>query len=349
LDPFKFNAKSFSGINTAITSQQYPSPMGRKRTRNPAEKDNHLALLERKLQARRKLRDVARSANKPKKKHGSDEDDDDGDDDDDDDDGDVEIVQNKRSKSSQSQESGNPVINLLDDSDSPSPVARNSTISSTVKGKAMTPRTSTGVAGNPLLASASTKLPRRLASASKQAVDYEMLSSDDEEDGAVTNCSQAVVTLPKAVVEAMNRARKAESNLVRAQHYHAHDVHVEVDDGVPLIRRPAAAAAARTTSTSTRTRNASHTSSSLPVNLGKLLRFKCRAKRKGEKHPSEIILCMKEKEPFQVLFDKFITTQSLDPNTTKVTMVFDGEVLNGTKTPQQYDMEDEDLIDVVIG
>ena len=59
----------------------------------------------------------------------------------------------------------------------------------------------------------------------------------------------------------------------------------------------------------------------------------------------DVILKIKDNEKLEVLHNKFCKANNLRPADSKISMHFDGETLDKNKTPKQYDMEDEDMID----
>jgi hypothetical protein len=77
--------------------------------------------------------------------------------------------------------------------------------------------------------------------------------------------------------------------------------------------------------------------------FGPKLTVKLRRKlgKKMEEHPLEI----GQQETFQRIFDAYRESQKLSE--TRVTLRFDGECINLSKTPAAYDMESGDLIDVI--
>ena len=55
-------------------------------------------------------------------------------------------------------------------------------------------------------------------------------------------------------------------------------------------------------------------------------------------------------DPLQILVDQYRqhVVQQGSPNISKLTLQFDGDTILLERTPQQYDMENDDLIDVIV-
>jgi hypothetical protein len=81
------------------------------------------------------------------------------------------------------------------------------------------------------------------------------------------------------------------------------------------------------------------------ANLGKSIELTLR--QQSGKAVSQDVLSICMKEPFQALADKYRSSKSLGPSTL-ITFKFDGETMRLTRTPESYDMEDEDLVDVIV-
>jgi hypothetical protein len=81
------------------------------------------------------------------------------------------------------------------------------------------------------------------------------------------------------------------------------------------------------------------------ANLGKSIELTLR--QQSGKAVSQDVLSICMKEPFQALADKYRSSKSLGPSTL-ITFKFDGETMGMTRTPESYDMEDEDLVDVIV-
>jgi Ubiquitin-2 like Rad60 SUMO-like len=356
IDPFKFKAKSFQKVNIAITSAQHPSPAWRKRTRvdDASELERSLRELERKSEAR-----LLASQQKFKKRKKSSDDENDSDDDED---SDMEALgisgsndtksmvssaakTNKENKlndeKSSSMNQPQEVIELSSDDEKHPPgsaAAKNPSSSSTATTSAslgMGTRRSTGHA---VLGTAS-------SSSSKKQPPVYSCSSDDDSDketpvGSVTRLlQQRNAPLPASVADIMRRARKAQSSLTQAQHYHAHELYVPVKEAELIHHR-------RTTPLSTQKPMSGIKAAAL--NLGVPLKLTCRTqidiKGENKKRTQEVTISIRDQEPLQVLFDKLFQELALPPTAT-LTMCFDGILLEKTKTPKSYEMENEDLVD----
>jgi hypothetical protein len=81
------------------------------------------------------------------------------------------------------------------------------------------------------------------------------------------------------------------------------------------------------------------------ANLGKSIQLTLR--HQSGKAVSEDVLSIRMKETFQALADKYRSSKSLGPST-RIVFKFDGETMGMTRTPESYDMEDEDLVDVIV-
>lgn len=81
------------------------------------------------------------------------------------------------------------------------------------------------------------------------------------------------------------------------------------------------------------------------VNLGKSIQLTLR--QQSGKAVSQDEFPIRMKESFQVLADTYRLSKSLGAST-RITFKFDGETMGMTRTPESYDMEDEDLVDVVV-
>jgi len=173
------------------------------------------------------------------------------------------------------------------------------------------------------------------------------LSSDDDSDEEdLTKEKPLPKNLPANALAAIRRSQQAKAHLAQAQLYTAQDLHVAVQETVGIV--PIAS------KTSQRGKVTSILSTTTAAPLGNRLRFTCRCGQlviKGQKIPTkkdsiELNLTMRENELIAVLVEKFCKAHNL-PNSAKVTMTFDGRRLDTGKTPKEYGMEDEDLIDVM--
>lgn len=183
---------------------------------------------------------------------------------------------------------------------------------------------------------------------------YECSSDDDSDDGgggAVSNSllwQQQRKALPAGVTEAMQRARMAQSKLTQAQHYHAHELYVPVTEPELIQRRSTVLGPSSSAATTTTATQRSSGLKAAAMNLGVPLKVLCRTQMdiagNTTKQTQKIKLTIRNKEPLQSLYDKLFKELLLPPTAT-LTMTFDGMNLDKSKTPQSYDMENEDLID----
>ena len=158
-------------------------------------------------------------------------------------------------------------------------------------------------------------------------------SSDEETAGVPL---QSLAGLSKDTKAILERSKRAQQQLLFAQRYHAEDI--EVQEPNIEIARPTILTASPSLSKTAKP----------PANLGKPIILKCRTQltKNGKKQRAEDkTLAIREREPLQALLDKFRKAHGL-PISARVTMTFDGEKLDTTKTPVSYEMEDGDLIDV---
>lgn len=193
------------------------------------------------------------------------------------------------------------------------------------------------------------------------------LSSDDDDDDNDIVVDPSKLNLPPEVAAALARTKESKNLLSKAQKYHAHDIHVNLNDAQPLgltsaRRNVFFSTAKRTSSGSTGEAGGSNragpgrvAAGSLggakmafldedEVDYGPTLTLKLREIR-NRKAGDELELKTKLKRHMSVLFDKFYEERKLSlPH--ECVFKFDGEKLNPMKTPQDYDMEDDDIIDV---
>jgi hypothetical protein len=81
------------------------------------------------------------------------------------------------------------------------------------------------------------------------------------------------------------------------------------------------------------------------ANLGKSIQLTLR--QQDGKATSQDAFSIRMKEPFQALAEKYRSSKSLGPSI-RIAFHFDGETMGMTRTPESYDMEDEDLVDVIV-
>ncbi|KAG7370806.1 ubiquitin-2/rad60 SUMO-like protein [Nitzschia inconspicua] len=355
IDPFKFQARSFQKVNTAITSaQQHPSPSReKKRTRTDdtgGELERSLEELKRKSQAHL----MASQQKLRKRKMVNENENNDSDDSDGDSDGDVLEGRagvkdaNKQSKEKSRNGEGSVskqqdlqeqnVIELLSDDDKePADVEKMPSANATVRRSPRIARSAASAAVAVALLSATSKI-------TPPAYDN---STDDD---SVKEMSAGAVArsltrrnnnpLPAGAAEAMMRARMAQSKLTQAQHYHAHDLYVPVKEPELIQRRPSSAPSSA--------RKPLSGIKAAALNLGIPLKVVCRTQlyitTEKNKRTQDVKLSIRDKEPLQELYNRLFQELALPPTAT-LTMSFDGMNIEKSKTPKSYDMEDGDLID----
>jgi hypothetical protein len=97
---------------------------------------------------------------------------------------------------------------------------------------------------------------------------------------------------------------------------------------------------------STTSSNASSAAALSAANLGREMQVTLRRQLVGKK-VTEDNFSVRAKEPIQVLVDKYRAKHSLGGRAT-IIFKFDGDKMRLDRTPESYDMDDEDLIDVVV-
>ncbi|KAG7344312.1 ubiquitin-2/rad60 SUMO-like protein [Nitzschia inconspicua] len=354
IDPFKFQARSFQKVNTAITSaQQHPSPSRKKkRTRTDDTGDE----LERSLEeskGKSQAHLMASQQKLRKRKMVNENENKDSDESDDDSDGDVLDGRagvkdaNKQSKEKSRNGEGSVskhqdpqeqnVIELLSDDDKePADVEKKPSANATVR---RSPRIAR--------CAASASVAVALSTTSKITPPAYDNSTDDDSDkemsaGAVARSltRRNNNPLPAGAAEAMMRARMAQSKLTQAQHYHAHDLYVPVKEPKLIQRRP--------TSAPSSARKPLSGIKAAALNLGIPLKVVCRTQlhitTEQKKRTQDVKLSIRDKEPLQELYNRLFQELALPPTAT-LTMSFDGMHIENSKTPKSYDMEDGDLID----
>ena len=151
----------------------------------------------------------------------------------------------------------------------------------------------------------------------------------------------------KASNKALDDARKAREALKAAQQYKAKEVEeppetIDIDDDIPsspepiemMPSRPAAVAPAPP---------AVSTYSGTPIHL--TLRYQNPTTNKE----SKVNIKIKTDQPIQHLVDQFKVKQQQNGGNLQVTTLkFDGENMILSRTPIDYEMEDEDLVDAVV-
>jgi len=193
------------------------------------------------------------------------------------------------------------------------------------------------------------KIGGAAAAAASAAKTITYLSSDDSDQEEDTTANRPLTSaetsnLPPEALAALARSRASGARLQQAQHYKAQDIHVQVEQRVyvPTIKRP---------TVSTTPIPGGNVAST--AQMGQTLSFVCRCchvviggtKEPTPKDKQSIALPLREHEPLSVLVEKFCAAHNLPRGTATISMVFDGEKLDTTKTPMSYEMEDGFLID----
>jgi len=171
-------------------------------------------------------------------------------------------------------------------------------------------------------------------------------SSDEDEDRRVSLTKLKTQGASNQQLDLLKRSRMATACLVQAQNYKAEDS-IEILDSddddddendagnanrgdLAMAHKELAAAA-------------------LGRDFGKTLRLTCRTmveingKKKMAEQRDQFKL--KEREPFRHLQDQLLQKYDL-PASTRITLHFDGGILQPKQTPQQCELEDEDMLDV---
>eukprot|EP00536_Pseudo-nitzschia_multiseries_P005428 jgi/Psemu1/12535/gm1.12535_g len=209
--------------------------------------------------------------------------------------------------------------------------------------------------GTAAVASASANASANANASGSATQTFTYLSSDDSDaedlasSAARSRASELPYNLPPETVAAIRRAQASKTRLEQAQQYKAQDLHVAVEQPVyvPTIKPPTA-----TTTHGSRAAILGGYKTN-KVNMGETLEFVCRCghilvgglKQTTQKDKQSITLTLREREPLSVLVDKFCATHNLPRETATISMVFDGEKLDTSKTPIFYEMEDGFLID----
>jgi hypothetical protein len=188
-------------------------------------------------------------------------------------------------------------------------------------------------------------IPRATTAAAAATQALSCLSSDDDSDAEDLTSMPPTrpINLPPALAASLKQAQQAKARLEQAQDYHAHDIHVAVQETVyvptaPPVNKPAPP----------------HVNPIIKMDMGEALEFTCRCGHvviNGRKEPTakdkqSTVLTVREKEPLSSLVEKFCRAHSLPRETVTIAMTFDGRKLDINKTPVFYEMEHEDLIDV---
>jgi hypothetical protein len=160
-------------------------------------------------------------------------------------------------------------------------------------------------------------------------------------EGAIHH-DPSIRAISNATLEEAKRARAA---LLQSQNYHAEDMNLPSlpSQIVPKASSPAALDLRSNDYESTRVSNSASRAANtpaVPTYTGPIISIYLRYIDSSNKD-SKVSLKIKMDQPLQHLVDQF--------QHGKITqMKFDGQNLNLTKTPSFYDMDDEDLVDVVV-
>jgi len=225
-------------------------------------------------------------------------------------------------------------------------------------------------------ASAQSSLSSKVASEKPEATTTQTiscLSSDDDDDDSIVEVLPSMQpkrpsSIPTALAATLQQAQQAKARLKQAQEYEAKDVNVAVEETeyVPAIDLTSPKRNHSATTNATKSLEGQRGSS-----LGKTLRFSCRIQIRtivDSPAPKRGRRCKFEQQPQQSKAEQMTKTVKLRENenfevlakrlreilgdlplaTTKVVMRFDGCVLDEKKSPKNYEMEDEDMIEVSI-
>lgn len=174
---------------------------------------------------------------------------------------------------------------------------------------------------------------------SKSAVE-QALDSDDEADILPATAQDSCVYMNTKghlqSLQHLQRARQAQLKLRLAQAYHAEDVHIPLPTPKSI---PIPTILVRPTQTAL-------TSS---VTLGRTISVKMRTTKiinnKRSNQQLEDLMEVKELELIQNLVDRYRNQKGLSQGT-KIIFRFENDIMDVTKTPQFYDLDDDELIDV---
>lgn len=195
-------------------------------------------------------------------------------------------------------------------------------------------------------------------------------SSDDDDDDRLLPAGQTSVHsmetngVRKETCQALLKARTAKLELEKAQNYHAEDIYVPVEGSTQAALQYSTHYRQGGTYSSNIGMSSVATSFSSPVptlrtpvsvpasaNLGPTLHITMRSVNvvDGKKSsPTCDNQTIRKNEPFSALLSRFLAAKQLAPTSTHVTMKFDGQTIDLSKTPALYDMDDEDMIDCEI-
>jgi len=164
------------------------------------------------------------------------------------------------------------------------------------------------------------------------------LSDDDDSDEDI-DYSKIQVRYDEKTAALMRGAGDATASLLASNDYHADDIHVEVQEDqflqlrAPTIRRTVPRPKPK-------------------IHYGKPIQVKCHCghlviggqRVAVEKDKQSITLMVKEKEPLSALAERFCKAHSLPYEQSTVTLNFDGDKLELTKTPLQCEIDEDGYI-----
>ena len=157
----------------------------------------------------------------------------------------------------------------------------------------------------------------------------EYLSSDDEE------------TNNKAFVAVNSEFAEARKKLEKAQSYHAEDV-VDVSMEAEVLSVADEAAPSELIDDEDDD-IIDVTVKQVKANLGPTICIKLRTRNGDETYK------IKMREPFQSLMDNYVAKNKIPKSkVATVSFKFDGETLDLTQTPEAFDMENDDMVDVIV-
>jgi len=191
--------------------------------------------------------------------------------------------------------------------------------------------------------------PRRTTQQQQRAptpsIDIKAVPSPKKKKSPAKQSSQHTAIRARAE-SALEYAKRAREEMKRAQNYHAEDVEVKL----PTPRKKAAVESIDVDDSSVEEVEAlkpAATAAAVPkpkeaVYKGDLLRITLRYKDSTNQKDCQAVLRIRSDEPLRMLKERFQGGGSI------ASLKFDGDKLDMNKTPQFYDMEDEDLVDAVV-
>lgn len=142
---------------------------------------------------------------------------------------------------------------------------------------------------------------------------------------------------------ALEMAKRAREGMKKAQNYHAEDVEVKL----PTPKKQAVVESIDVDDSSVEVEVLKPAAVAVPkpsevVYKGDLLRITLRYKDSTNQKDCQALVRIRTDEPLKMLKERFQGGGSI------ASLKFDGDKLDMNKTPQFYDMEDEDLVDAVV-